>query len=61
MIASDLIATNVDPAPIAAKPKDAEREEVSIPRTPATANPTRAPEQTKRSVLKWMAISLLRE
>lgn len=58
MIAMDLIARRVDPAPAAEAKLIAPSEVVSTPNIPAIATPTIAPENIKRNVLKFRVMSL---
>lgn len=56
MIAIDLIANKVDPAPAAEAKLIAPIEDVSTPNIPAIATPTIAPENIRRNVLRFRVI-----
>ena len=56
MIAMDLIARKVDPAPAAEAKLIAPIEDVSTPNIPAIATPTIAPENIRRNVLRFRVI-----
>lgn len=56
MIAIDLIASKVDPAPAAEAKLIAPTEDVSMPNIPAIATPTIAPENIRRNVLRFRVI-----
>lgn len=56
MIAMDLIASKVDPAPAAEAKLIAPIEDVSTPNIPAIATPTIAPENIRRNVLRFRVI-----